>query len=117
VKTRARPRELPGGGWIHVDIRRRSPAGYCTDHTSAPHLSAAQSEACWRSYLLNETLRLNVARAESGPCKACGKPTNLTVVINGYPRDHWCKKHQTSKAVAEWWNAATAAILLRAEQA
>jgi hypothetical protein len=105
VKIRARPRQLPGGGWLQVTLRGRTPAGYCADHADAPHATAEEADACWRKYLLERTLRLDARRGDSGPCKVCGTETGGTVVINGYPRDHWCPSCATVENVAQWWYA------------
>jgi hypothetical protein len=121
VKIRARPRQLPDGGWLQAVLRRNVPAGYCADHVDKPHATMAKAEGCWRDYLVGETLQLTrpdgepLTRGDSGPCKACGTETNGTVVINGYPRDHWCPTTcATAENVAKWWNAVTAAMLAEA---
>ena len=116
-KVRARPRQLPGGGWIQVIVRGRStagtvPAGYCAGHAGRPHATAEAADACWRKYLVERTLKLDCTRAAPGTCIApggCETVTNRTVVINGYPRGHWCDEHRTTQVITRWWNAATAA--------
>lgn len=113
MKTRARPRQLADGRWLQAVLRGRSTvgraasAGYCADHADTPHATAAAADACWRKYLLEQTLRLDGTRddARRGPCKVCGVITNRTIVINGYPRDHWCDEHRTVELVTAWWNA------------
>ena len=107
MKVRARPRKVPGG-WAQVHLRTGRRVGYCAAHTGPPHATADEAAACWRKYLLEQTLSLNGTRAAPGPCKVCGTMTNRTVVINGYPRDHWCDEHRTVERVTAWWNAATA---------
>lgn len=104
-----RARQLASGGRLQVTLRRGAVAGYCTHHADSPHATAVQAGACWRKYLLEQTLQLDGTRGTSGPCKVCGAETNRTVVINGYPRDYWRDGHRNTEAVAEWWNAATAA--------
>jgi hypothetical protein len=105
MKTRARPRELAGGGWLQATLRRGVPAGYCADHADKPHATADEADACWRKYLVEQTLRLDGRTDGPGPCKVCGEMTTATVVINGYPRDWWCDEHRTAERVTQWWNA------------
>ncbi len=105
---RMRPRSHEvDGGWLTGTPRGAfiSPAGYCADHAEAPHATAAEAYQCYRAYLVDKTLRLGATRSEPGPCKVCGTETNGTVVINGYPRDHWCDRHATAEDVARWWHA------------
>ena len=114
MKTRARPRQLPDGGWLQVTIRTRAaqPAGYCTGHADKPHATAAEADGCWRKYLLEQTLKLDATRGEQGKCIApsgCETETNRTVVINGYPRGYWCDEHRNAAVTAQWWNAPRAA--------
>lgn len=106
MKTRARPRQLPSGGWLQVTLRSKTVVGYCADHADSPHATADEADACWRKYLLEKTLVLAATRGDAGPCKVCAKETNGTVVINGYPRDSWCPSPcATVENVAAWWNA------------
>jgi hypothetical protein len=108
MKTRARPRELAGGGWLQAILRRGVPAGYCASHTDKPHATADEANACWRKYLIEQTLRLDGRTAAPEKCLAppgCETLTDRVPVINGYPRWPLCDEHRTAEVVAELWNA------------
>jgi hypothetical protein len=111
-RNRPRSHEVDGG-WLTGTARGAYvvPAGYCADHGDTPHATAEEAYQCYRRYLVERTLRLDVTRAQSGPCKVCGRETNGTVVINGQPRDNWCPSTcATVENVAAWWNAPRAGV-------
>jgi len=105
---RNRPRSHPvDGGWLTGTPAGSylRPSGYCGNHADSPHATADEAYQCYRKYLVEQTLRLDGRRGTPGPCKVCGRETSRTVVINGYPRDHWCDEHATVEDVTRWWNA------------
>jgi hypothetical protein len=103
----ARSREIAPGQWVTATAR--GPVGYCAADVHAPHASADEAEACWRKYLIEQTLRLDGGGC-SGTCMhpdGCTEyleDAGKTVVINGYPRGVWCDEHRTAGNVTAWWN-------------
>ena len=101
------PRQLKDGGWHYTSRNdgRVFAIGYCADHKDAPHATEDEARRCYRDYLLNERLRLDLTLGDYNPCEVagCKTLTNRAVSIDGWPRWRLCDEHRTKEAVAEMY--------------